>query len=424
MGALRNIKYMGKMVGAILRNPTRARATYVNYRDAEKNLQKWAEKQIQRIKVQVADYREALDFAEDDENPDRYKLMELYQEIELDDQVMAKRKAVQLGITGTEYYFFDTEKGEELPKLKNDIFDKRWFLDTLNHVTDAEFYGHSLIQFGDWDTKKGYDHKDMELVPRHLVCPEKGFVRETSSEDSGIPFRGKSAFARGLVEIGNKYDKGLFVSVAIPFIMKKNALSFWQDFQQHFGEPILQIATDLLNSKNLDTYFDFIENRGGAGGLVTDIEDKMTVLEAEKTDAYKVYWQMALMSNDAISKVMEGQTMTTDSEGGKYDGNVHADTSLLFRLGRLKSSKFYINDELLPKMINDGFDIGEHVQYRYREFKNVDEIVNRIVKLCNYYHMDKDKIYEMTGIEVGEEREEVGDARAGNSKTAPDPDDK
>lgn len=420
MGLGRNLKFMGRIAGLMLKNPGRARGIYNNIQNAKRDARAWAEEQIQRAKVGIEDWREMLDFFEDDHNPDREKMMELYQEIDLDDQVTAKRQAVQLGITGTEYYLYDTKTKKEVPDLKANIFDRRWFIDYLNHAVDAIFYGHSLIEFGDWNINKGYDHKQMRLVPRHLVCPEKGFVRRRAGEDHGIPYRNNDRFSKNLVEIGGKKDKGLFASLATMFIFKKGSLSSWSDFQQHFGEPILQIATDLLNSQNTDTYYDFIENRGGSGGLVTDIDDVMKVLEAEKTDAYKVYWQMVEMCNAGINKVMEGQSMTTDSEGGKYDGNVHADTALLFRLGRLKSIKYYNNDELLPKMRKDGFVINQTTEFRWREFRNVDEIVNRIVKLANYFHMDPQEVYDMTGIKVGKEREDKAvDVRGGNGKKVP-----
>ncbi len=423
MSVARNAKYVIRLVGAALKDPKRARGIYYNFLHGP-NQNRFIAEQIIRKKVQIQDWRDALDEWELIDNPDRYKMMELYQEIELDDQVTAKTQAVQLRISGTEYYFYDNKTKKELPDLKTSVFDKRWFLDFLNHTVDAIFYGHSLIQFGDWNVKKGYDHKQMEIVPRYLVCPEKGIVKHRSGDTSGIEFRGGNPFARHLVEIGGKKDKGLFASLAPLFIFKKNSLSFWQDFQQRYGEPILQIATDTMTSKNLDTYYDFILNRGNAGGLVTDVDDLVKILEAEKTDAYKVYWQLISLCNDGISKVLEGQTMTTDSSGGKYSGDVHADTALLFNLGRLKSIKYYINDELLPKMRRDGFDISDDEEFRWREFKNIDEIVNRIVKLANYFHFTPEEIYEMTGIKVDKEREEVGDARAGNSKTAPDPDDK
>ena len=404
-----------KGASAILRN--------FNYHQGKKK-NGWFADQVSRIAAEIKDWRDFLEEFEGIENPDRLKMMELYQEIELDDQVTSKMQSVKLGISGTEWYFYNTESKKEIEDLKNDIFDRRWFLLFLDWAVDSFFYGHSLIQFGDWDINKGYNHKQMELVPRHLVCPEYGVVKQHAGDlATGIPFRGNSPFAKNLIEIGYKYDKGIFASIAPLFIFKKNAMSYWSDFQQHYGEPILQIGTDTVNSKNLDTYYDFILNRGNSSGLVTDVDDEMKLLEAEKTDAYKVFDQMVIRCNDGISKAMEGQTMTTDSEGGKYDGDVHADTALLFKLGRLKSIKYYINDELLPKMRLDGFNIGEYEEFRWREFRNIDEIVNRITKLANYYHITPETVYDMTGIQVDKEREDV-DKRGGNGKKVPDSNDK
>lgn len=427
MSQIRNYRDVIKLTRAMISEPHRARGVYRNFMDAkseEKGIRKkLIIDQLSRTKVEISDWRDALDNWEMISNPDRYKMMELYQEIELDDQVTAKIETVKLKINATEYNIYNTKTKKENLPIKEKVFDRMWFMVVLNHMIDHFFQGHSLIQFGDWDVKTGYKWRDIEIVPRYLVSPEMGIVRKRQGDTEGIRFRDNAFFARHLIEIGGKRDKGLFASLATLYIFKKNALSFWSDFQQRYGEPILAFNTDLNNSKNVDKLYDFILNRGNAGGVVLDINDVATILEAEKTDAFRVFHEMILLNNGGISKVLEGETMTTDSDSGKFKGDIHADTALIFHLGRLKILRFYINDELLPKMRRDGFAIDEDEIFRWKEFKNIDEIINRLVKLAAYYHIKPSEVYDMTGIRIEKERDIVS-GKLRNEKKVPDKDDK
>ena len=58
--------------------------------------------------------------------------------------------------------------------------------------------------------------------------------------------------------------------------------------------------------------------------LVADLDDEVSTMQGVNVDAHQTYLNLIKYCDDGISKVMEGQTMTSDNGSSKAQGGVHA----------------------------------------------------------------------------------------------------
>ena len=386
------------------------------------------EQTLTRNIIQIQQWRSGLESWEDRRAPDRSFMHEVYREVELDPQVAAKVGVAEHKIEASEFSFVDPKSNEDDVKL-TEMFKTQWFSKFLKESLKSDYMGYTLFQFPKFKEGGSFDANQLEVVPRWLVLPDgsdsSGYnpvVIPTPGAQDGIRFK-DTRHSKRLLGIGDKNSFGMFAAIAPLYIYKKNALSFWSAYQQRFGEPIVAIKSKTDNKESNKTYRDFLKNRSTNSGIIVTGDDEAEMLEANKHDAYNLYQMMLTYCDEGISKALEGNTLTTDSGGGKTKGDVHADVAKIYHLGRLKKLAFAVNDHLMPFLEeNYDFDFKGKV-FRWREFKDVDAEVDNVMKLSTNFNMSNDQVKERTGYIVEGMKETVADSRAGNRKKSPDKDD-
>lgn len=389
------------------------------------------DKRLQRTITQMENWRLGLSMWEDSDSPDRSYMHQIYQEIALDGQVAAKMGIAVNRIEASEFLFVDPMTGQEDKELTLK-FRKEWFGKFLRESLYSDYYGYTLFQFPEMDAPFSFDSNRLEVVPRHLVLPNvktgnpprrDGLVIPNMGSNSGVSFKyGK--YSHRCLGIGEEDSLGMFSAIAPLFIYKKNALSFWSGYQQRYGEPTIVINMKTWNKDNHSKYQDFLKHRGVNSGLITRNEDEAQLLENNRNDAYQIYLQMISYCDSSISKIMEGNTATSDAGGSKNTGETHAKIGDLYHLGRLKRLAYHVNDHLVPFLEKEfGLNLNGKV-FRWKEFKDVDAEVDNIMKLSTNFKMEAEEVLKRTGYIVTKQKEENEvDNRAGNRKKSPDKDD-
>lgn len=354
--------------------------------------------QMELAKADIEEWMQAREAWDDIHYPDRTELYNLYKEVEIDDAVVTHSEKIKLAIKATEFEV--TGEDGETDEKAHKLFDQSWFDKFLDILFDAEMQGYTLVEFPEPELGK-FNNKKIKVVPREHVWPEKQLLmKRPADRDNVMPYKKK--LGKSLLEIGGENDKGRYNVLAPLFVYKTNSVEFWSAFQGKFGVPPVIAKTDLDNDDMVKTLKSFLEEMQSNSFGLADRRDEIEALHMANVDAYKTFDELRKAMEMAIGKVLEGQTMTTNDGSSLAQAEVHKETAELFHLGRLISRKRAINDYLIPFMIQKGFPL-EGKSFRWKESKDLDAIIDRILKLYQAgLKVDAKWVEETTGMPVEE----------------------
>lgn len=347
------IPYTNIKIGKVNSKATRKR------KNSDDILKKIKISQLVRTREDVDKWRNAMQRAESVLLPDRTDLNRIYKDIMLDSHLSSVVQTTILKTTSSPF-FIETESGEIDEEL-TDVFRKKWFRDFVKYVVEAPIYGYSLIQFGD---VVGDHFKDCEIVPREYVIPEKRAVKQNLRlTDQGLIYFDDRPFDLWTLFVHEKGDLGLLNKAAPLVIWKKNVLGAWSEAAELFGMPIRVGKTDINNPKNYKNMTDMLETMGSAAWAVLDEQDEINFAEITKSDYYNVYDKLAERVNSELSKLILGQTMTSDNGSSRSQAEVHERVLDDYVSACKTLVADVVNDQLLPLMQRHGI-IRQGVIYR------------------------------------------------------------
>ena len=361
------------------------------------------EQQLQRVRQDATKYNIALQAAESPMYPNRFLLMQTYQQIVLDAQVqsaMLQRKSKILS-----KQFIVCGPDGEMDETKTAYFNQKWFYDFQNLALDSIFWGFSLVQFGPIINDK---YKSVELVPRIYVVPEFSLVRTNTATVTDGKHFDEAPYNNWCIGVGEKKDLGLMMYLAPYVIWKKNAMAAWAEFAEVFGSPIRIGKTDVrdeLTRKNMEN---MLRNMGVASWAVLDLNDNIELMQASRTDAYAVFDKMVERCNSEISKIVLGQTGTTDEKSYTGSANVHESVAAMIAKQDTLKMQFVIEDQLVPMMIKNGFDLTG-CTFKYDDSENLPlmEQAKIDASFMPYIKFEREYLEQKYNIELSDEEMEV-----------------
>jgi len=368
--------------------------------------------QLDRAKAEISQWRDALEQWEDYIQPDRYEMMQLYQEIEQDDTVKTHFETIVKKILAADFEIgmVNDKKEFEHDEEATDKLKKTWFQKFIRFIIDSEMQGYTLMQFPTMD-QDSYNEDELQLIPRYLVIPEKKRVRTRAQVDIGSIDYTKKKYGKRLIEVGDIKEKGLYNNIAPLYIYKKNALAYWANYQSKFGIPPVVAKTELSNRNKVNDIAEFLQNLVNNSFSIIGLDDQLEALKGVESDAYQTFKELIDLADLKISKIMEGQTMTSTDGSSRSQAEVHERVSNEFHIARLRMIEYYVNQALFPKMTNDGFNLNEKLIFRYKEIKDIDLIVDRVVKLKKAgYSVNSEYLQNLIGLpieQVSESTEEM-----------------
>lgn len=361
------------------------------------------EQQLQRVRQDATKFNIALQAAESPMYPNRFLLMQTYQQIVLDAQVQSGMLQRKSRIMCKKFLVFGPDG--EVDEVKTEWFNQKWFYDFQSLALDSIFWGFSCIQFGPIVNDK---YASIELIPRIYVVPEFSLVRNNTATVTDGKHFDESPYNNWCIGVGEKKDLGLLMYLAPYVIWKKNAMAAWAEFAEIFGSPIRIGKTnvrDELTRKNMEN---MMINMGIASWAVLDLDDKVELMQASRTDAYQVFDKMVERCNSEISKIILGQTGTTDEKAYSGSANVHMNVADMIAMQDTLKMKFVIENQLVPMMIKNGFDLNG-CTFKYDETENVSiaEQAKIDASFMPYVKYDKEYLEHKYNIELMDEELEV-----------------
>ena len=313
--------------------------------------------QVYRTTIEFNKYRNAVLAAENLITPIRYPLYQLYNMTMLDPHITACIEQRKNLILGCDFIVVDKSRKENEEKTL--LIKKKWFREFISYSLDSTYWGHSLIQFEDIITRNGIDEfRECELVPRQYVKPEFHFVMSSiaSLPPDGIDYT-TIPYSDWCVPVGKSRDLGLLLKLTPLYIWKKNALGAWAEFIEKFGSPVRVGKTDSTDLESVNNMESMLKNMGTAAWGLFKTDDVIEFIESKHSDAFMVFDKMIERCNSEISKLILGQTMTTDNGSSRSQAEVHE--RVLEQAAERDEQFIYsvLNDQLVPLMNALGFGL-------------------------------------------------------------------
>jgi phage gp29-like protein len=245
-----------------------------------------------------------------------------------------------------------------------ELLQKEWFEDLCCHALDAEYWGHSLIEFGemvdntDAETRNvaTFVFKNVVLFPREHVDPVRGNILISPTDQDGIPFR-ENPFNTWLLEAGKHEDLGLLEIIAKYGIYKKYTLGNWAKSSEKWGDPLLVIRSSSDSDTENAKKEEFAANFGNNGWAIFDNDDEVELLERKNEGGYKVHMDFLNYLDRENSKGVNGQTGTSDEKAFVGSSEVHERILDKYTIARLRRLMYFHNDKTLPFLISKGYKL-------------------------------------------------------------------
>ena len=343
---------------------------------------------LARIKQDTLSWREAVAEAERPFNPFRVRMQQMYVDTILNAHVKScieRRK----DLTILRDWQISTNKA--IDDKTAEIINKPWFYKFISHSLDALFFGYSLIELGDVTDNI---FKDLKVVKRWNVSPDRYVVSNMAYNLSGVPFKDEP-WADWHVYVDTPNDigtsdcgYGALYEVALCEIFLRNITGFNGDYVELFAQPIRVGRTNKIEEAERQTFADALAEMGSAGYMVLDaIGDSVEFVESNNAGtAWKSYENFEMRLQKLISKLLLGHADAMDSTEGKLGATQGKETPVYQALEdkQTKDGDFVaniINSELFPRLRKIGFQIPENAVFEFKNDHEIHENNERIADL-------------------------------------------
>ena len=212
---------------------------------------------------------------------------------------------------------------------------------------------------------------------------------------------------------GTQIAGGLALPALFYFMLKSYDVTNWAAFIDRYGFPIrLGKYSRKATQDDIKTLRRAIASIGADFGAVIPEGATIEIIESktssENTDAYQ---KMATWIDKQISKLVLGQTMTTDDGSSRAQGEIHEEVRQDIAAADALSIADTLNSSLVVPYVN--FNFGE--QGRYPEIvlykpdeKNIEQVVGAIEKLAPHgLTVRADEVRSLLGLSKPEDDDEI-----------------
>ena len=309
-----------------------------------------------RVELGLEVLESAVRAAEDPLYADYTKLWALYDKIAKDSHLRSQMRTAIYTVVSAPW---------ELAGADAKLLQKEWFVSFLKMAMSAEFYSHALIEFGQLENGQ---FSECKIFNRNHILPTTGEIVYTPGNRYGVPYR---EFANDyfLIEITGDEALGTFESAAHEVILKSYGRSDWSRGSERFGQPFLVVKTSTQDETEIDRMEEMARNFGTSGYMIVDEDDNVDLKETSRSDFYKIYDAQIRYADESISKLINGQTMTSDNGASLAQGQVHERILNEYTRARLRNLQAVVNDKLLPFLRYHGYQIGQEAKFEFVELR-------------------------------------------------------
>lgn len=266
--------------------------------------------------------------------------LQIYTELLRDDQVASTWAQRRLALTSCDTVVEpggnDAASKAAAEALQEEIDALNWD-DITDKALHAAFYGWGVAEVM-WKPEGGRVKFDRILVrdrARFRFDRERQLHLLTlASSWRQMPDRKFWSVVAGGDNHDQLYGQGIASALYWPVFFKRNDIKFWLIFLEKFGMPtaMAKVSAGQMDTPEQRTkILNMLRQIATDAGVAVPVNDKgeaiVELLEAARSGAAD-YESLHRVMNEAISKVVVGQTMTTDNGSSMSQAKVHAGVAL------------------------------------------------------------------------------------------------
>lgn len=312
-------------------------------------------KQIKReVSFQIADIKTALQLVHNIDTPDRQKLLQIYDYIIKDGHLISQIRNAKFEVISEPYMLYSNNTPNEAATA---IIQKRWFNKFIEYIFEAELYGYSVVEVDNIDVKEGSIGYLISFPRQHISIELQRILIDGTANGAYIEYA-NIIDDLDLVEFFVSRDNvGILLECAYNVIWKYYARSDWSRANEKVGIPLIAIEANTNNETELDRLENVAANFGADGYSVTQQGDKVTLVERKNENFHNTFKDMIALCDEQVSKILNGQTSSSDQKAFVGAAQVHERTMATFTQARLQFIADEVNEKLLPYLIKKGFPL-------------------------------------------------------------------
>ncbi len=351
--------------------------------------------------------------------------LELAQDMEIRDlhyrSVLSTRKDAVCGLEIKVEPASDDKRDMEIAQaVENDIIrnKKARFIPLVRDMLDALAKGFSVCEI-DWNTSsklwkpRKYAWKDPRWFQYDKETGQTLMLRDELTTELHPLLPNKFIIHEPHLISGTQIAGGLALPALFYFMLKSYDVTSWAAFIDRYGFPIrLGKYSRKATKDDITTLRRAVASIGADFGAVIPEGATIEIIESktsgENSDAYQ---KMATWIDKQISKLVLGQTMTTDDGSSRAQGEVHEEVRQDIAAADALAVADTLNSMLVVPYVN--FNFGE--QERYPEIilykpdeQNIEQVVNAIEKLATHgLTVKADEVRSLLGLSKPEDDDEI-----------------
>lgn len=316
------------------------------------------------VSYQIADIKSALIKVKNADDPDRSKLHAIYEYTGRDGHLKSQIRLAKFKLKSEPWLLYNGENPDiELTKQ----FHKKWMSRVIEYILESELHGYSVIEL---TVEEG--NVTVKLIERQHVSIEKQLILiEATLNGPVIPYA-DVMWELDLVEFGERDDLGTLLECAYNVIWKFYSRSDWSRASEKWGMPVLKVVADTNDDAELDDMERRAANFGSDGYVILQKGDEAEMLERSGDNGHKIYSDNIALCNDEISKIINGQTGSSDQKAFVGSAEVHERVMDDFTIARMQNVVDEMNERFIPYLIYKGL-LSDGITFDYPELRRIRE---------------------------------------------------
>ena len=353
-------------------------------------IQKIEVTQIRRGTQDINSWRNALKSAESINMPRRVQLYDLYEEILLDGHLTAVIEKRKLSVTNTPLVFIENgQVNQEISELTS----TEDFMNLIHYIIESKLWGHSLVELN-FDKQKLIP----ALVPRKHVEPKRGIILKHQLDQSGFNYR-EAPYTNFCVEVGEPDALGLMLKAAQYVIYKRGGFGDWAQYAELFGMPFRVAKYDGYDEKTRGELETALKDAGSAAYIVIPKEANFEFIQNNAQASNTLYEALINVCNKEISKLILGQTLTTEAGGALAQAKIHQEVEHEILVSDKLFVRNVLNDKMVPLLQMHGYIPGRgKFLFKEQEHTDLKTRLEMDLKLAEKIKIDDKYFYETYNI--------------------------
>ena len=357
-------------------------------------------------------------------NWNQQQYMEFAEDVEERDphyrSVLQTRKMAVTGLPWQVTPASESPADMEVAEFCTTILNRRGFVGAMRDCLDGLAKGFAVVEIvWEFDEQLGktvpaeYIWRDPRYFSYDYETMTKVQLRTTLDSTYGVPLEPAKFLTHvpGL-KSGKIPRSGLVFTVAALYLCKSYILKDWMAFSEVFGMPIRygQYSENATEDEKT-ALIRALQSIGSDASAIISKAAELEMLGVNTTNHGDFYEKAQRFFNQEISKVVLGQTMTTEDGSSLAQAKVHGEVRTDIRNADAMSLAETINTYLIGPLVEMNYGMGVELPkfvFDVSESEDLVALTQTLIPLIDRgFRVSTAELYERTGFSPPEDSDEV-----------------